>query len=707
MEEKMNNFGLHRVLEPAGSLPVTAWKLDNSRELNRGEIRIRMESLFFERENFFQLCSICENDDEEIKERIIKIVDERGKLHNPYTESSALFTGVIEEAAPEFELGELKVGDRVICLTPLAGLPAHIDNIYDIDEYYGSAKCEGYAICFETVKVIKADDVDNKDEKHMEHLMRALEEEGSIYGIGQEIETRERNAGAVASAAIIGSNIAETIFYAQMLKNINPGNVTVDFVIDAAYFAGITEKDLRFIFGQSGDLIDTICFVDLSQPMEAVRKIMEKSGSRPFDVVINLENIKGCESVASLIARDNGLVCYTSMNNRYCHGLLIVDCLGKDITHYGLDGYSSYAYNFALKLVEQTEPVLKRLDEFYAGKKKLPRKTRTAFKERTQTAAQQIDGFIYRSPVTAEMVEEILNVAQYDCNVIIQGETGAGKEKVFNLIHQNSSRRDKPCVKINCATIAENLAESEFFGYEKGAFTGAQAGGKAGYFEMANNGTLFLDEIGSLSLEMQAKLLRVLQDNTYYRVGGTEPKHVNVRVICANNIPLKELIKQGFFREDLYFRLNICLINVPPLRFRKEDIPCLAENFLKNYSKKYGLEKKFSQDAYRQLEEYSWPGNVRELENTVHRLYIAQKGDIIDGYAVDMLINENILGDVVIDIKKKLDGSEYVDFNELMDQQEKKIIAYALKKKGTTRRAAEFLGIPQTTLARKKLKHNL
>ena len=700
---KMKNFGLNRVIEPKGSLPVTAWKLDNSEELNHGEVRIRMDSIFFERENFFQLCSICENDDEEIRKRIIKITDERGKLHNPYTESSALFTGVIEKAASGFDLGELKVGDHVLCLTPLAGLPAHIDSIGEIDEYYGSAKCSGYAICFETVQLVKSDYDSEKDEKKLCHLMRALEEEGSIYGIGKEIETRQSAAGIITGAAIIGSNIAETIYYAQMIKNINPGNAAVDFVIDGAYFNGITEKDLRFIFG---DLIDKIYFVDLSQPMDAVKKIMQGNG-KAYDVVINLENIKGCESVASLIAKDNGLVCYTSMNNRYCHGLLIVDCLGKDITHYGLDGYSSLAYDYALKLVEQTEPVLSRLDEFYAGKKKTPRKARMAFRERTQSAAQQIDGFIYRSPVTAAMIEEVLNVAQYDCNVLIQGETRVGKEKIFNLIHQNSLGRDKPCVKINCATIAENLAESEFFGYEKGAFTGAQAGGKIGYFEMANNGTLFLDEIGSLSLEMQAKLLRVLQDNTYYRVGGTEPRHVNVRVICANNIPLKELIRQGCFREDLYFRLNICLINVPPLRFRKEDIPCLAESFLRNYSKKYGLEKKFSQDAYRQLEEYSWPGNVRELENTVHRLYIAQKGDIIDGYAVDMLINENVLGDVVIDIKKELDGKEYIDFNELMDEQEKKIIAYALQKKGTTRKAAEFLGIPQTTLARKKLKHNL
>ena len=692
----MKNFGLNRVIEPAGSLPVTAWKLDNDPELKKGEIRIRLSGIVLERENFFQLCSVCDNDDEKIRERIIKIVKERGKFHNPYTESSALFIGTIEETSPGFDLGKLKLGDDVICLTPMAGLPASIDEIGEIDVNYGRIRCTGYAICFETVQMVK---IDEPYAMSTIHLVRALEEEGSIYGISCELKPRKIN-----KAAIIGSNIAEAIYYSQMVKDSNDSPVTVKFVIDGAYFAGITREDLKIIFGP---LVDGIYFVDLSKPMEAVKKIMSMEEENGFDAVINLENIKGCESVASLISKDNGLVCYTSMNNRYCHGLLVVDCLGKDITHYGLDGYSSNAYEFALTIVEQTEPALRRLDAFYAGKKKRPQKVRTAFKERTQAAARQIDGFIYKSRVTAEMVEEVLNVAQYDCNVIIQGETGVGKEKVFNLIHQNSSRKDKPCVKINCATISENSAESEFFGYEKGSFTGAQAGGKEGYFELANNGMLFLDEIGSLSLSMQSKLLRVLQESTYYRVGGTKPKHVNVRVICANNIPLKKLVEEGHFREDLYYRLNICLINVPPLRFRKEDISCLAEAFLKNYSEKYGVEKEFSEDAYRQLEEYHWPGNVRELENTVHRLYIAEKDDVIDGYAVDELINRNMLGEIVLDMRKEMNGVERIDFNQLMDEQEKKIIAYALKKKGTTRKAAEFLGIPQTTLARKKLKHDL
>ena len=298
-------------------------------------------------------------------------------------------------------------------------------------------------------------------------------------------------------------------------------------------------------------------------------------------------------------------------------------------------------------------------------------------------------------------------MAQYDCNVIIQGETGVGKEKVFNIIHQNSPRQGKPCVRINCATIQENLAESEFFGYEKGSFTGAQNTGKEGYFEIANNGTLFLDEIGSLSLNMQSKLLRVLQDNTFYRVGGTEQLHANVRVICANNVPLRKLVEEGKFREDLFYRLNICSIDVPALRDRKEDILCLAEAFLKNYNKKYGVDKVLSPEAVEKLEEYHWPGNVRELENVIHRLYISERDRIIGGETVEHLLNDTVYEEMIINLRKEVSREDMVDFNQIMEEQERRLISYALKKEGTTRKAAEYLNLPQATLARKKIRYGL
>lgn len=318
-----------------------------------------------------------------------------------------------------------------------------------------------------------------------------------------------------------------------------------------------------------------------------------------------------------------------------------------------------------------------------------------------------MDDFVFRSPVTRQMIDEVVNIAGYDCNVIIQGETGVGKEKILELIHKNSVRKNQPCIKINCATVQETLAESEFFGYEAGAFTGAQATGKRGYFELANHGVLFLDEIGQLSLQMQSKLLRVLQENQFYRIGGTQQLSVNVRVICANNIPLKELVKKGVFREDLYYRLNICTIHVPPLRERTEDIPALAEHFLTVYNRKYGTQKYFSAEGLKRLCHYHWPGNVRQLENGVHRMIIGNRMDLLDEEQINQVIEDDLYRELVLDIEKILENGERFSFKDIVESQEKKLIAYALKKEGTTRKAAEFLSMTQAQLARKKLKYEL
>jgi len=692
----MKGFGLDRVVEPKGSIPVTAWKLDNSSVLKSKEMKIAVNLIDFERGNFNQICSICDYDVNRIKERILKIVNERGKIHNPYTESSGLFCGTIEDISPDFELEGFNVGDDVVCMTPLAGLPLYLESIEEVDFAYGQIKCTGYAICFESVKLFKHDRFNGNDSKY---LLVTLEEEGNLCNLSEEFKKMN-----ISKALIVGSNLAEVILYARLVNDSNPGQVSIILAIDSSYTNIAKSSDVKKILG---NLVDDIYFVDLGLPIEAFDAILKGENRDFMDVVLNLENIKGSESVANCIVKDGGMVCYTGINNSYSQGLLIADCLGKEVDHYALDGYDNDAYDFAVDFVEKTLPEFKMLDEF-ASKSDIARFVATEGKrERTQNAAKTIDDFIYMSSVTETMVEEVLNVAQYDCNVIIQGETGVGKEKVFNLIHQNSPRRGKPCIKINCATIQENLAESEFFGYERGSFTGAQASGKEGYFELANNGTLFLDEIGSLSLTMQSKLLRVLQENTYYRVGGTTPKRVNVRVVCANNIPLKKLVEEGRFREDLYYRLNICLINVPPLRMRKDDIVCLSDTFLKNYSKKYGVEKTFAKDAYDALKEYHWPGNVRELENTVHRLYIAEKGRTIDGYSIDMLLNQNLYHYRVLDLKRELKNEESLDFNKIMEEQERKLIEYALEKQKTTRAAAEFLNIPQATLARKKVKYGL
>lgn len=696
----MKNAGIDRVLEPKGSLTVTAWKVDNDRTLRAKELRIAVDQVSMERDSLLQICSICEYDEEKIKEKIFKIVRERGKLQNPYTESGGLFSGIVEEIAEDLADCGLKPGDRVVSLTTMTALPVYLESIQSIDYEYGLLHCSGYAICFEAT-VLK--EINRFDPDQIKTLLRALDEEGSFYGIGTELASMRADNGV-----IIGNSLVEIVLYARMLKKRNP-EMTISCLFESSR-GGSVQAEKAALLEAIGSLVSEAMFLPMNLPVETAKSVREALRGRDVDVVINLEEIKGCESVAALIVRPGGLVCHTNIGNAYSKGMLIADSLGKEVINYALDGIYANTFEYALQLVSETENVFRNLDEFYRRTnvdhiKK--RKASIVKEERTQTAAKQIDGFLYMSPVTEDMVEDVLNVAQYDCNVIIQGETGVGKEKVFDLLQQNSPRRSQPCVKINCATIQENLAESEFFGYEKGSFTGASTTGKEGYFEIANNGTLFLDEIGALPLAMQSKLLRVLQENSFYRVGGTTPKNVNVRVICANNIPLRKLVDEGKFREDLYYRLNICCINVPPLRERPDDIDCLAGAFIRHYSQKYGIEKNFTAEACRKLEEYHWPGNVRELENTVHRLYISERTQQIDGDAVDELLNVNVYNESMIDLKKEFRREESIDFNKIMDEQEKRLIAYALKKEGTTRKAAEFLNIPQTTLARKKIKHQL
>ncbi|MBN2298703.1 MAG: sigma-54-dependent Fis family transcriptional regulator [Deltaproteobacteria bacterium] len=236
--------------------------------------------------------------------------------------------------------------------------------------------------------------------------------------------------------------------------------------------------------------------------------------------------------------------------------------------------------------------------------------------------------FMYNSPKMQRVKDLVDQVAETDVSVLIEGESGTGKELVARALHYSSGMRDKPFVKVNCAALPHELLESELFGYERGAFTGAYKA-KAGKFELANNGTIFLDEIGEMDLGIQSKLLQVLQEGTFSRLGGKQDVKVNVRIITATNRDLRKAVEQGIFREDIYYRLNVVNIHIPPLSERNEDIIYLFEYFLDAYNEKYGknviLDK---EEVYPLLLGYSWPGNVRELKNQVKRLVIL--GDIND-----------------------------------------------------------------------------
>ncbi len=239
------------------------------------------------------------------------------------------------------------------------------------------------------------------------------------------------------------------------------------------------------------------------------------------------------------------------------------------------------------------------------------------------------EGVIGESPKMREVMEVVSLVARTDATVLIYGESGTGKELLARSIHFQSDRADRPFVVVNCGAIAETLLESELFGHEKGAFTGAHAR-KLGKFEIADGGTLFLDEIGEMSPTMQVKLLRVLQEKTFERVGGVNPINVDVRIIAATNRNLKEMVQEGTFREDLYYRLNVVPIKLPPLRERREDIPLLCDFLIKKHAEKLHKKVKgITPQALRMLKRYHWPGNVRELDNVIERAVILTKDEMI------------------------------------------------------------------------------
>ncbi len=246
---------------------------------------------------------------------------------------------------------------------------------------------------------------------------------------------------------------------------------------------------------------------------------------------------------------------------------------------------------------------------------------------------------VYASEKMREVIKTCLKIAGTKAPVLIRGESGTGKELVAKAIHYNSPRAKAPFVAINCAAIPENLLEAELFGYEKGAFSGAYTS-KKGKFELANGGTLFLDEIGDMPLSLQAKLLRVLQEQSFERLGGTETLKVDVRIIAATHRDLEAMIKEGLFREDLYYRLNVVPIFLPPLRKRPEDIPVLIEHFLEKFNREYGKSIKFSPRAVKVLLGYSWPGNVRELENLVERIVLLSEREEVSEEEVSLYLKE-------------------------------------------------------------------
>ena len=303
---------------------------------------------------------------------------------------------------------------------------------------------------------------------------------------------------------------------------------------------------------------------------------------------------------------------------------------------------------------------------------------------------------IGKSEKIKKIYELLPDLAQTDSTVLIQGESGTGKELLARAIHHNSPRKDKPFIIADCTILTESLLESELFGHEKGAFTGAIRQ-KIGRFEQANGGTIFLDEIGDISPVAQLKLLRVLQERKFERVGGEETIEIDVRVIAATNKDLEKRIAEGKFREDLYYRINVFPVVMPPLRERQEDVSLLAREFLERFSRKNGkMIKDFSGEVYRSFLDYGWPGNIRELENAVERAVVVAKGNIV---------NEE---DLPARVRAHPSGASAPQVGFSLDENEKALVVKALSQhEGNISKAAKELGISRSTLYSKLRKYDL
>lgn len=318
----------------------------------------------------------------------------------------------------------------------------------------------------------------------------------------------------------------------------------------------------------------------------------------------------------------------------------------------------------------------------------------------------RFENMVGSSPEMNRVYALIERVADSDSTILIQGESGTGKEIVAKTIHFNSTRRDKPLIPINCGAIPEGLLESELFGHEKGAFTGATTS-RTGRFEMAHGGTLFLDEIGELPLSLQVKLLRVLQERTFERVGGVKSIQIDVRIVAATNQDLEKAIEEKRFREDLYYRLNVIPIDIPPLRKRKDDIPLLVDHFIDKFNRKKNKKVKgITAEAIAMLLKYYWPGNIRELENLVERMMVLMNNE-------DMITTEDIPEKLIMSRRKTLPfhfelPEEGIVFSEVVSAFENQILDLSLSRaNGIKNRAAQLLHMNRTTLVEKLKKRRL
>lgn len=690
----LKTYGASRVLEPAHVLSTSAWRVDNNREIHSNEIRVSLRKLHIESTSFKQICIECNNNTDKIKDKITDIIIKRGKLHNPVTDTGGVLYGVIEEIGPEYNNTRgLKVGDEVICNASLAAIPLYVSRITKIDMAYTQVDAEGYAILFEEFPIVK-----KPDGVPINLLLFAYDESGTLYAASSCAKGKER-------FLVVGNNLLTNLLFGYAVRKTVGPKAEIVCLFDNKPDMMMKGKSIDTLLS---NIFNEIHFVNILKPMGCIERLGLDS---QFDLTINCADIPGAETINIIAAKSGGTVLFANLINNYNIALYVTESISRQLEIRCADGYLEAYDEFDIDLVREIAPYVEKavmIEHKIEDNIDYPLGKSLNNLEQSGYRKSLAEDFICESRAMTMVLDEIFSVARYDCNVLITGDTGVGKEKVASIIQKNSNRKMQPFIKINCAAIADNLIESELFGYEKGSFTGANTTGKKGYFELADHGIIFLDEVGELPHDVQAKLLRVIQDGEFYRVGGTEPVKINVRILSATNRNLEELIEAKMFRRDLYYRLNVFPIRVPALEERKAEIPALVEHFIKKYNEKFGISRTIDEDATIYLKEAKWPGNIRELENVVQRLLISAKGESITVLDVMKELHSDIFQKATVDLEGDVfKEEETINLEEMIDNFEKNIIKYACDKYGSTRKTAKAIGISQTQLIRKKNKYNI
>ena len=678
-------YGIYRAIRPAGVFPNAAWKIDNTPLISESEVLLDVKILNIDITSFVQIMEQSYGNIDEMSAIILDIIKERGKMHNLVTGTGGTLYGEVEQIGRNYKNAYgIHVGDKVVTLNSLTGIPLKLTKINKIDTKFAQIDVEGKAVLFENCP---------------------------LYIISPKIETRiqisalEMMGEIAQTASIISPGMKVLIFGATSKMGLLCSLAAKLALGGAGELIGFHSKDAP-VKEEIKQLFTRIELIETPSLEKIPYRYQENHGY--FDVIINCSSTTLSEPLCTILTKNRGTIFFASWRSDSDLAGLAAEMLGKDLDMCFYKGYVVKQREFFRKLLCHYPDTLKLIvHEGLCHDFKYPWLDLINNKEKMidgySDKMEEAGKYVFVSPKSRQFLKKLLKVARFDCNVLVTGETGTGKEIATTIIHKNSFRKNKKLIKINCASIPEQLLESELFGYEKGAFTGSNPNGKSGLWEQADNGTLFLDEIGEIPLALQAKLLRALEENEIYRIGGLAPVKTNVRVICATNRNLWDMVLNKEFREDLYYRLNVFSVEIPPLRDRTEDIIPLVEMLTRKYNEKYNMGKSFSQDAKMCLKSLSWPGNIRELDNTIQRCFIDSTSPEIS------LLDINAILYAQDKVSTGKESAERLQKEILTDQEmaeKDKLIEYK-RRYGSTRKIAGALGMSQSSVVRRLKKYGL